>query len=155
MPTPLREAAFAAIQTRLLSQMPTVPVERNRRGMPDLDTETLPRMTLRDGDQANQGSDAHGTNLIRVQPTIEAWVVATTDAGLGPAANSLHASIIAAVCNQEIAIDGTAQAIWVTEEQLQMLPTSPQDSARPALGFVLQLGFDLRAPDAGGPYTTT
>ena len=151
----LREAAFAAIESALSTALPTVAVERNRRGLPDFENEAFPRINARDGDQANQGSDAHGTNLIRVQVLVEAWVVEDTDADLGPAANALHAAIVAAVCNQEIAIDGAAQAIWVTEEQLQMLPTTPQDTAQPAMGFVLQLGFDLRAPDAGGPYTTT
>lgn len=155
MPTPLREAAFAALEAALSSGLAGTAVERNRRGLPDFETEAFPRVNQRDGDQTGQGSDAVGTNLLRVQASLECWVLAADDAQLGAEANALHAAVIAAACNREIAIDGTAQAIWVTEEQLQMLPTTPQDSSRPALGFVLTLGFDLRAPDTGGPFTTT
>ena len=56
MPTPVREAALAAIAARLSSQMPDVALDRARRSPVDTDVEPLPRMILR-----GEGIDADDT----------------------------------------------------------------------------------------------
>jgi hypothetical protein len=154
MPTPLREAALAAIAAQLAAALPSVPVERNRRAMPDLVHEALPRLALLDGDHQVPGSDAFGTVLYRVQAMVVGHVSAATDAALGAALNDLHAAVVAAICNQEILVAGE-QNIWPQEEGMQLIPFAAEESSRPFMGFVLTIAFDLRVPDATGPYTTT
>ena len=154
MPTPLREAAIAAIVAQLAAVLPTVPVERNRRAPPDLTAETLPRLAVLDGDHQVQDSDAVGTVLYRVQVLVLGHVTAATDATLGAALNDLHASVVAAICNQEILVAGE-QNIWPHEQGMELIPFAASDSEKPAMGFALTLAFDLRVPDATGPYTTT
>jgi hypothetical protein len=154
MPTPLREAAIAAIMAQLVATLPAVPVDRNRRAPPDLVREPLPRLAVLDGDHQVQGSDAHGTVLYRVQVLVLGHVTAASDATLGAAINDLHASTVAALCNQEILVAGE-QNIWPQEEGMQMIPFAATESETPFMGFALTIGFDLRVPDATGPYTTT
>jgi hypothetical protein len=154
MPTPYREACFAALAAQLAGQITGVPVQRNRRAMVDVAKETLPRHVLLDGDHQARGSDAAGTTLYRVQATIQGWVSAASDELLGGAVNGLHASVVAAICNQEILVAGE-QNIWPEEEGMQLAPFSPEASSRPVMGFEVLVAFDLRVPDTGGPYTTT
>ncbi len=155
MPTPLREAAIAAIAARLAAAMPAAPVERNRRAPVDSDDETLPRFIIRDGAHHVLASDAHGITLYRVEVSIEGWARATTDEGLGAALHSTHAAVVAALCNAEIEIDDGNQAISPEEVSFEAEPIPARDAARPALSFDLRIGFNLRVPDTGGPYTTT
>lgn len=153
MPTPLREAATAALLAELSAALYGVPVERNRRAPIDIESEALPRLALFDGDHQVQPSDAHGTVLYRVQAAIEGYATADTDADLAAAVNDLHAQVVAAICNQEILVAGE-QNIWPQEEAMQLLPVLADASSRRVMGFLLTIGFDLRVPDASGPYAT-
>lgn len=154
MPQPLREAAIAAITAQLTAALAPVPVDRNRRAPPDLTTETLPRLSVLDGDHQVRPSDAVGLVLYRVQVLVIGHVTAASDAGLGLAVNDLHASAVAAVCQREILVAGE-QNIWPEEEGMEVIPFPAADSEDRFMGFALTIGFDLRVPDAGGPYTTT
>ena len=46
MPTPIREAALAAVADRLTTELPSVVLERARRAPVDTDKEPLPRLVL-------------------------------------------------------------------------------------------------------------
>lgn len=155
MPTPLREAAVAAIAATLAAAMPAAPVERNRRSPVDVDDETLPRFVIRDGAHQVLPSDAHGLTLYRVEVLVEGWARAESDAALGAALHAAHAVVVAALCNGEIEIDGGRQAISPEEVAFEAEPIPVRDAARPALSFDMRIAFNLRVPDLGGPYTTT
>lgn len=155
MPTPLREAAFAALAAQLAAALPGVVVERNRRSLPDVTQETLPRLGLMDGDHQVNGSDAHGTVLYRVQALLMGFVSAATDDALGAAVNDLHAQVVAAICNREVVVDPGEQNIWPQEEAFQVVRYTATEADTPLMGFDLTIAFDLRVPDAAGPYTAT
>ncbi len=148
-----REAALAAIAARLTAQLAGVAVERGRRSMIGVE-ETLPRIVLVMGGHEEQDPDAVGMVLYRCTAQVEGYVAATTDEALEGAINDLHARCAAALVGAEIAYGVVGDDLWVTGQGFAPEAALLTASDAPIGGFTWTIGFDIRAPDAGGPYTT-
>ena len=148
-----REAALAAIAARLTAQLSGVAVERARRSPIDAG-DTLPRVVLVMGGHEEQDPDAVGMVLMRCTAQVEGYVSAATDALLEGAINDLHARCAAALAGVEIAYGSVGDNLWITGQgfvpEAALLPAADA----PIGGFTWTITFDIRAPDAGGPYTT-
>jgi hypothetical protein len=148
-----RESALAALAARLTSQLSDVTVERGRRSPIDAD-ETLPIIVLVQGGHEEQEPDAVGTVLMRCTAQIEAYVSAATDAALETAINALHARCAAAIIGIEIAYGSIGDSVWVNGQSFTPEAGMLAAADAPIGGFTWTISFDIRAPQAGGPYTT-
>ena len=148
-----REAALAAIATRLTSQLTGVAVERGRRSMIGT-AETLPRVVLTMGGHEEQQPDAFGMVLMRCTAMVEGYVGATTDEGLEAALNDLHARCAAALQSAEIAYGIIGDNLWIEGQSFAPEAALLTLADAPIGGFTWTISFDIRAPYAGGPYTT-
>lgn len=148
-----REAAMAALATRLASQLSGVVVERARRSMIGAD-DTLPRVVLTMGGHEEVPEDANQTVLMRCTADVEGYVSAASDAALEAALNDLHARCAAALLGAEIAYGSIGDNLWV--QGLAFTPDAAllAGADEPIGGFTWTISFDIRAPFTGGPYTT-
>jgi hypothetical protein len=148
-----REAALAAIAARLTAQLSGVAVERGRRSMIGAE-EALPRVVLVQGGHEEQEPDAFGTVLMRCDAMVEGYAAAATDAALEAALNDLHARCAAALMGAEIAYGIVGDSLWVTGRGFVPEASLLAAADAPIGGFTWTITFDIRAPYAGGPYTT-
>lgn len=148
-----REAALAAIAARLTSQLTGVAVERGRRSMIGID-EALPRVVLTQGGHEEQEPDAVGLVLMQCTALVEGYVSAGTDAALEAAINDLHARCAAALMGAEIAYGVVGDTLWITGQAFQPDAALLTLSDEPIGAFTWTIGFEIRAPYQGGPYTT-
>jgi hypothetical protein len=163
--TPIREAAFAAIEAALIAAAMTVDglpvtITRNDDAPAEEDAE-LPLLVLLDGDQDSDQGDGVVESLYRVRAILAGYVAAGGRTTRGAAINSLHAQAIRALIRPSGAAlpsaitlaDGTT-SLWIEEGPMRVELASVLESQAPLASFTLTLSFDLRAP-WGSPYITT
>ena len=150
MPTPLREAALAAIATRLAAQVTTATVERARRAPVDVDNETLPRLVLIAGDwQASLDAEPLLTHYT-LGFTVQGHVRARTDLLAEQALHTLHAATVAALATWEPDVDGMDTPI---EEGADIALLSPDETEKPVGRFEARFSVLLIAT-TGNPYAS-
>ena len=129
MPTPVREAALAAVAARLLAQMPDVALDRARRASVDTDNETLPRMILRGEDMDADDTQEPGWTHYRIGFAVVAFARAASDLAVEQALSLLHARIIAVLAGWVPAASGLGD---VAEVGAEFALFEAEDSAKPA-----------------------
>ena len=149
MTTPIREAAVAAIATRLAAQIPTATVQRSRRAPVDVDNESLPRLVIEPGDWS---ADLTAEPLIThyTMPfTILGYVSARTDLLADQALSDLHAATVAALATWAPDVDGMDTPI---EEGADIGLLPADESAKPVGRFEARFNLLITAA-TGAPYT--
>ena len=146
----LREAAYAALAGRLEADLPSIPLERNRRSMVDPESEEFPRFVLRDGSQVPPDDPSAGEDAWDVTATLEGYVI-SPDADVGPEASDLYARAAEALAREPIVLDATLEGgipveIYVTEGALDFDAATVVESSKPIAAFYLDLSFHLRVP---------
>jgi hypothetical protein len=91
---------------------------------------------------------------MRCTAQIEAYVSAATDAALETAINALHARCAAAIIGIEIGYGSIGDNVWVNGQSFTPEAGMLATADAPIGGFTWTISFDIRAPQAGGPYTT-
>lgn len=152
--TALREAALAAIASRLTSEMPTVTVERARRAPVDTDVEVLPKVILTAGDVTADESQEPGYTHYTIGFSVHGFVTADTDLELEQAQSELHGSVQAALAGWTPNVTGLGT---VEEQEGQFVTYDIEESARPASTFqasftILAIGQDVALLDTGGGF---
>ncbi len=148
MSTPLREAALAAIATRLADEMPGVPLERARRSPVDTDKEALPRLVLTGTDWEADETAEPGQTHYTLGFVVAGYARATTDLGIEQALSDLHASAVAAIVGWTPAVDGLGE---VSELGADFRLYDTEESRKPA-GEVLARFSMLAIAPLGSPF---
>jgi hypothetical protein len=148
MSTPLREAALAAIATRLADEMPGVPLERARRSPVDTDKEALPRLVLTGTDWEADETAEPGQTHYTLGFVVAGYARATTDLGIEQALSDLHASAVAAIVGWTPAVDGLGE---VSELGADFRLYDTDESRKPA-GEVLARFSMLAIAPLGSPF---
>ena len=135
---PVREQVLAAFFARLQG-LANVSVERNRNR--EVAPEMMPALVLLDGSQRRQ--DESGLARYVAEADVEGYVLAASDAALGPALNDLYArTVIAALADPtlggvSIDVRGGALDVMIVRE-----------SGKPAAGFSLTFEIEFFAAPA-------
>jgi len=149
MPTPLREAALAAIASRLVASIPAAVVERARRAPVDADRELLPRLILTGTSwEADEGAEP-GITHYTMGFVVTGYARAATDLALEQALSALHAATVAALAGWTPVVDGLGEA---AEEGAEFQIYDAEESAKPAGEFTARFSMLCLAP-LGSPYT--
>jgi hypothetical protein len=148
MSTPLREAALAAIATRLADQMPGVPLERARRSPVDTDKEALPRLVLTGTDWEADETAEPGSTHYTMGFVVAGYIRDTTDLGVEQGLSDLHASVVAALAGWTPTVDGLGEA---TEQGAEFRLYETDESAKPAGEFLARFSMLAIAP-LGSPF---
>ena len=148
MPTPIREAALAAIADRLTTELPGVVLERARRAPVDADKEPLPRLVLTGTDWEADETAEPGSTHYSLGFVIAGYVRGTTDLGVEQELPDLHASVVAALAGWTPAVDGLGD---VSEQGAEYRLYDTDESAKPA-GEVLARFSMLGIAPIGAPY---
>ena len=147
---PLREAALAAIATRLATALPDVVVERARRAPVDTDAETLPRLVLRGDDlDADEGQEPGRTHY-QVGFVVAGFAAGSTDLAAEQALSLLYARVVAALAWWTPVEPGLGD---VAERRTEFVLYAAEDSARPAGEFQARFVLLAVAP-SGGPFSS-
>lgn len=148
MSTPIREAALAAIATRLAAQITDVPIERARRAPVAVGDETLPRLILYgtgfDADETVEPLVVHYT----LSFAIVGYCRAGTDLALDQAFAALHARVVAALSGWTPSAAGLGEPV---EEGVEFEPLAPEESKIPAGSFTARFSI-LCLAALGSPY---
>jgi hypothetical protein len=135
---PIREAALAAVETRLRLALPGIAVERARRAPVDIDRETLPRLIVSEdgwqGDATQSPSALHATLGIAVQ----GLVTAASDLACDQALSTLHARVVAALAGYTPPDLGLAD---IAEQDSDFALLDAEDSLRPAGEFTARFAL--------------
>ncbi len=150
MPTPIREAALAAIAARLAAELPSIVLERARRAPVDTDKETLPRLVLTGIDWEADETAEPGSTHYNLGFVVVGYVRSTTDLGVEQGLSDLHAAVVAALAGWTPAIVGLGEAAELGAE-FRLYDTD--ESAKPA-GEVLARFSMLAIAPLGQPYTS-
>jgi hypothetical protein len=146
--TPIREAALAAIATRLAAQITDVPIERARRAAVAVDTEALPRLGLAatgfEADETVEPLAVHYT----LSFAVTGYVKARTDLALDQAMSALHARVVAALSGWTPTTGGLGEP---AEEGVEFSPLDPDESKIPAGTFTARYSM-LCIAALGAPY---
>lgn len=135
---PVREQVLAAFLARLQT-LPGVTVERNRNR--EVTPDMMPAIVLLDGGQRRQ--DETGLARYVAEPEVEGYVVAATDAALGPALNELYArTVVAALSDPTLG----GLAVDVREGALEVMIV--RETGKPAAGFSLAFEIEFFAAPA-------
>ena len=135
---PVREQVLAAFFARLQA-LAGVTVERNRNR--EVTPEMMPALVLLDGGQRRQ--DESGLARYVAEAEVEGYVLAATDAALGPALNDLYArTVVAALVDPTLG----GVAVDVREGALEVLIV--RESGKPAAGFSLTFEIEFFAAPA-------
>jgi len=129
MPTPVREAALAAIAARLPAQMPDVALDRARRSPVDTDVEPLPRMILRGEGIDADDTQEPGRTHYQIGFTVLAISRAGSDLVLEQTLSVLHARIAAALAGW---VPNILNLGDVAEQGAEFVLYDAEDSAKPA-----------------------
>lgn len=148
MPTALREAALAAIATRLTAQIPTATVERARRAPVDVTKEKLPRLVLTGGDLAADESAEPGMTHYTLDFAVTGHATARTDLLLEQALSGLQAKVTAALAGWQPGTDNIGNT---TELGAEFVIPDAEESAVPA-GMVIARFSILLIAATGNPY---
>ena len=148
MPTPIREAALAAIADRLAAELPSVVLERARRAPVDTDKEPLPRLVLTGTDWEADETAEPGSTHYTMGFVVAGYVRDITDLGVEQGLSGLHASVVAAIANWTPAIDGLGEA---AEQGAEFRLYDTDESAKPAGEVLARFTMFAIAP-LGSPY---
>lgn len=148
MPTPIREAALAAIADRLAAELPGVVLERARRAPVDTDKEPLPRLVLTGTDWEADETAEPGSTHYTMGFVVAGYVRDITDLGVEQGLSGLHASVVAALANWTPAIDGLGEA---AEQGAEFRLYDTDESAKPAGEFIARFSMLAIAP-FGAPF---
>ncbi len=143
MPTPIREAALAAIAERLTTELPGVALERARRAPVDTDKEPLPRFVLTGTDWEADETAEPGSTHYTMSFVVAGYVRDTADLGVEQGLSELHASVVAALAGWTPAIDGLGDA---AEQGAEFRLYDTDESAKPAGEFIARFAMLAIAP---------
>ncbi|NBW16044.1 MAG: hypothetical protein EBR82_49475 [Caulobacteraceae bacterium] len=146
--TPLREAALAAIATRLQAQLPDVVVERARRAPVDVDAETLPRLILRGEDWQADDTEEPGRTHYELSFSVAGFASAATDLAAEQALSLLHARVVETLAGWTPSTAGLGD---VAEQSAEFSLYDAEDAARPAGEFLARFSMLAIGPN-GGPW---
>lgn len=149
MPTPIREAALAAIAARLAAQNPTATVERTRRADVDADKDRFPHLNLIGGDWAADVTAEPGMTHYTMGFTVTGHVRARTDLLAEQALSALHADTVEALATWQPTVDGMDTPI---EEGAEIRLLTAEESEKPVGRFDARFSVLLIA--ATGTLTT-
>ena len=148
MPTPIREAALAAIADRLTSELPGAVLERARRVPVDTDKEPLPCLVLTGTDWEADENAEPGSTHYSLGFAVAGYVRDATDLAVEQGLSVLHASLIAALAGWTPALDGLGE---VSEQGAEFRLYDTDESAKPA-GEVVARFTMLAIVPLGSPY---
>ncbi len=148
MPTPIREAALAAIAGRLTSELPGVVLERARRAPVDTDKEPLPRLVLTGTDWEADETAEPGSTHYTMGFVVAGYVRDTTDLGVEQGLSDLHALVVAALAGWTPTVDGLGEA---TEQGAEFRLYDTDESAKPAGELLARFSMLAIAP-LGSPF---
>lgn len=146
----LREAALAAVATRLTAALSGVVIERARRSEPDTGSEPLPLLVLTGGGlRADEATEAFRTHY-RLELTVSGYAAGGTDLACEQALSHLHARLVDALRGWEPAEPGLS-----TPEELDadFVLFDADNSAKPAGMFIARFTILAVGPE-GGPWST-
>ena len=135
-----REQCILAVMAALATISPAVPVERNRRA--PVDIAEAPRLVVHEGGQTGQSVD-FGLMQYVMQIDVEGTVTAASDALIGPAVNTLYASILVAL-GTDPSLGGVC--IDVRETALDVRVAPADESTTPLAEFALGLEVEFHTP---------
>ena len=143
----LREAAYAAMADRLRQDIPTVPLERNRRSL--LNDGEAPLLVLRDGSQ-QPGHDGAGEDLLTIEGVVEGYLD-SSDEEIGAEISQLAGEVAEALTREPIIpaarLDGGVEVeITVLEGRMDIQIETVSQSQTAIGAFFLDFTFDLRVP---------
>ena len=148
MPTPIREAALAAIVDRLTTELSGVVLERARRAPVDTDKEVLPRLVLTGTDWEADETAEPGSTHYTLGFVVAGYVRDTTDLGVEQGLSELHALVVAALAGWTPEIDGLGEA---AEQGAEFRLYDTDESAKPAGEFLARFSMLAIAP-LGAPF---
>ncbi len=148
MPTPIREAALAAIAARLAVELPSVVLERARRAPVDTDKEPLPRLVLTGTDWEADETAEPGSTHYTLGFVVAGYIRDTTDLGVEQGLSDLHASVVAALGGWTPAVNGLGEA---AEQGAEFRLYDTDESAKPAGEFLARFSMLAIAP-LGSPF---
>lgn len=157
MRVPIREAAFVGLLQAVRAGFPDLAAEQiQRNAASDIDaSEALPLLRLFDGDQRPGDTSSAPEQAYRVDWSVQGWVEADDDAGLGVALNLLHARLIEAVVPWDglkvPLAGGQVLELWLDEGAMTVDLLGVEVSERPAASFLQEFTFELRA-NRGSPF---
>jgi hypothetical protein len=143
MPDTIRERVISAVEAAMQT-LSGVTVERNR----DTEVSTFPFINVLDGGQ-DPDYGTHGLTRYVMTVTLELFVSATTEAGLGPALNALYGQVV-----QALYADATLAGLTAdrTEAALTEPDLSRAEGIGPTMGAALDVTLDYWTP-FGDPFT--
>lgn len=145
---PLREAAMAAVTTRLAAQLPTTVVERSRRAPVDTDAESLPRLVVTAGDVAADETAEPFRTHYTLGFGVMGYAAGATDLEAEQALSLLHAQVVAALAGWTPTEPGLGDV-----RELGADIGLFDDSARPAGSFAARFTI-LAVGPTGGPFSS-
>ena len=143
MPTPIREAALAAIADRLAAELPSVVLERARRAPVYTDKEPLPRLVLTGTDWEADETAEPGSTHYTMGFVVAGYIRDTTDLGVEQGLSDLHASVVAALAGWTPTVDGLSEA---TEQGAEFRLYDTDESSKPAGEFLTRFSMLAIAP---------
>lgn len=147
---PLREAAMAAVTTRLAAQLPTAVVERSRRAPVDTDAESLPRLVVTAGDVAADETAEPFRTHYTLGFGVMGYAAGATDLEAEQALSLLHAQVVAALAGWTPTEPGLGD---VRELGADIGLFDADNSARPAGSFAARFTI-LAVGPTGGPFSS-
>jgi hypothetical protein len=148
MTTPIREAALAAIATRLAAQITDAPIERARRAPVDVEQEQLPRIVLAGIDWAADETAEPMVAHYTLGFAVTGYCRARSDLALDQALAALHARVVAALSGWTPTDAGLGEP---AEEGAEFTALDPEESKLPAGSFVARFSM-LCLAGLGSPY---
>jgi hypothetical protein len=136
--TPLREAALAAIASRLTTILTDASVERARRAPVDTDRETLPRLVVRGEDWEADTSQEPGQTHWTIGFSVSGFAGAASDLAAEQALSDLHARVVAALAAWT---PDTAGLGDVVEQGAEFRLYDADESAKPAGEFIARFSL--------------
>jgi hypothetical protein len=143
MPTPIREAALAAIADRLAAELPSVVLERARRAPVDTDKEPLPRLVLTGTDWEADETAEPGSTHYTMGFVVAGYVRDITDLGVEQDLSDLQASVVAALAGWTPEVNGLGEA---AEQGAEFRLYDTDESAKPAGEFLARFSMRAIAP---------
>ena len=145
----LREAALAAVASRLTTAIPSATVERARRAPVEIDTESMPRLVVTGGDLTADETAEPGRTHYDLAFTVTGYVTAANDLAAEQALSSLHAQVVGALSGWTPTAAGIGD---MRELGAEFGLYGIDDCAKPAGEFTARFGILAVAP-LGGPYS--
>lgn len=132
--TTVREQCLAAFAAAL-SNMPGVTVERNRTAR----VSRFPSVIVLDGGQTPNTASTQAT-FYTLRVSVEAWITASADAGLGPGISGMYGEILAAAL-ADTTLGGVA--IDVREGEMSGPDIDREEGIGPTAAFEITFEIDF------------